>query len=332
MAQDSFGYSFIIPAYNDAAGLERHFSYFASCRARVQLVIVDDCSQDHTEAAVAAAELPDNVRITYHRMAQNSGPAAARNFGITLAEEDRVMFLDADDLLAPCFFDVMALAPLGGGTDFVLFKYHLSRDPDQRFTYEMHQVDRAFFSRRPETSFPVQRFRVQDRCGAMGTVNFPWNKLYRRDFLLEAEIRFPDLRMHEDITPHWQSFLRCRQFGVLYWAPPLITHWEIPGRGRATHYVGEERMPVFEELANVESELLAHSNGWQLQPVFTAFCNDLFSWMSGDLCESGNDEAKAWGRKYAAAAEQFRTRGEADSSPEAAAEAGPGAELSKEAE
>ncbi|UWQ81926.1 glycosyltransferase family 2 protein (plasmid) [Leisingera sp. S132] len=312
MAQDPFGYSFIIPAYNDAAGLQRHFAYFAACGARVQLVIVDDCSQDGTEAAVAAAELPENIRITYRRMAENGGPAAARNLGITLAGEERVMFLDADDLLAPCFFDVMRLAPLGGETDFVLFKYHLSRDAGQRFSYDMHPVDRRFFSRRPEASFPLQRFRLQDRPEAMATVNFPWNKLYSRGFLQRADIRFPDLRMHEDITPHWQSFLRCRQFGVLDWAPPLITHWEVPQGGRATQYVGEKRMDVFAELANVEAELLTHAGAGRLLPVFAGFCEDLFTWMRGRLCDGGGAGAERWRRKYAAAAAAFWAASEAE--------------------
>lgn len=305
MAQNTFGYSFIIPAYNDAVGLARHFEYFAACSDRVQLVIIDDCSADETETVVAGADLPDNIRITYRRMEQNGGPAAARNLGITLAEEDRVMFLDADDLLAPCFFDVMALAPLGGETDFVLFKYHLSQDPDQRFSYDMHLVDRTFFSAQPKFDFPVQRFRLQDRPDAIGTVNFPWNKLYSRKFLVDAKISFPNLRMHEDITPHWQSFLRCRQFGVLYWAPPLITHWEVPESDRATQYVGEKRMGAFSELANVEAEVLAHSQAEYVLPVFSGFCKDLFSWMSGRLCEGGDADAQAWRVQYAEAAENF---------------------------
>ncbi|KIC22127.1 glycosyltransferase family A protein, partial [Leisingera sp. ANG-Vp] len=267
---------------------------------------------DGTEAAVAAADLPANIRITYHRMAQNGGPAAARNHGITLAEEERVMFLDADDLLAPCFFDVMRLAPLGGETGFVMFKYHLSRKPEQRFSYDMHPVDRRFFSRAPEACFPVQRFRLQDRPEAMATVNFPWNKLYDRAFLLEARISFPDLRMHEDITPHWQSFLRCRMFGVLDWAPPLITHWEVPEGGRATQYVGEKRMDVFAELANVEAELLTHAGAGRLLPVFADFCDDLFTWMSGGLCDGGDAEAERWRRKYAAAAAAFWAASEAE--------------------
>jgi len=301
----SRSYSFVIPAYNDRAGIARHLDYFRTVREPVQLVIVDDCSEDDTADLVAAAEMPDHVEIRYHRQAENGGPAAARNTGLDLATRDYLLFLDADDLLAPCFFDVMRLAPFGPGVDFVMFKHHLSTRADERFTYDMHQVDRAFFSRQSHSPFPLQQFRLQDRPGALATVNFPWNKLYRRDFLLRAGIAFPDLRMHEDITPHWQSFLRCETFGVLYWAPPLLTHYEIPQGTRATQYVGEKRMGVFAELARIETELLAHPDADLLQPVFVEFCGHLFHWMTGPLCSAGDAESRLWRGRYKAAVAAF---------------------------
>lgn len=299
------GYSFIIPAYDDAPGLARHFDYFATCPAPVQLVVVDDCSGDGTADLVAAAALPGNVELTYHRQPENRGPAAARNAGLELATRDRVMFLDADDLLAPCFFDVMSLAPFGPEVDFVMFKHHLSTRATTRFTYDMHGVDRAFFSRDPTADFPVQQFRLKDRPDVLATVNFPWNKLYRRTFLQEAGIVFPDLRMHEDITPHWQSFLRCRGFGLLYWAPPLLTHYEIPQADRATQYVGERRMGVFSELARVELELLAHPDADRLQPVFAEFCAQLFGWMTNGLCRGDDPETRLWRLRYQEGIEAF---------------------------
>lgn len=301
----SRSYSFIIPAYNDRDGIKRHLEYFGAVREPVQLVIVDDCSEDDTADLVAAAEMPDHVEITYHRQAENGGPAAARNAGLELATRDYAMFLDADDLLAPCFFDVMRLAPFGPGVDFVMFKHHLSTRAEERFTYDMHPVDRAFFSRNPDSPFPMQQFRLRDRPGVLATVNFPWNKLYRRDFLLQAGIVFPDLRMHEDITPHWQSFLRSGGFGVLYWAPPLITHYEIPQGDRATQYVGEKRMGVFGELARIEDELLAHPDAELLQPVFAGFCDNLFGWMTGGLCSAGDAEARLWRTRYQEAVDAF---------------------------
>lgn len=301
----SHSYSIILPAYNDATGLARHFAYFAARPEQIQLIVVDDCSTDDTQAVVEAAALPDNITLTYHRMAQNGGPAPARNKGLTLAENDLVLFLDADDILAPSFFDYMRLAPFGEDVDFVMFKYHLSPSAETPLTYVMHKIDRAFFSARPTSDFPMPIFRFEDRPKAAATVNFPWNKLYRRQFLLEADILFPDLRMHEDIAPNWHSFLRCKRFGILYWAPPLITHFEAAGSARATNYVGEKRMPAFDELTRIEKELMDHPRFGKLQPAFADFCEDLFTWMENGLCTQGGPGSGEWSARYRNAAETF---------------------------
>lgn len=306
MAQDLYGYSFIIPSYNDAEGLQTHFNFFSTVAQRVQLVIVDDASKDDTPEVVAQAQMPDNIRITYHRMAENTGPAQARNTGIRLAEEERVMFLDADDLLTPNFFAVMADAPLGGEVDFVLFKYHLSPSRNQRFTYRMHQVDAGVFSGFTHSTFPGKILRLSEAPQMAATVNFPWNKIYQRRFLLEADITFPDLRMHEDIAPHWQSFLTCRMFAVMDWAPPLITHYEIAKAERATQYVGPLRLHVFPELSNVQAKILAHPYADLLTPVFVQFCDSLFEWMTGPLCTGNGPEGSHWRRRYKEAVAQFR--------------------------
>lgn len=298
-------YSIVIPAYNDAEGLRRHLTYFQNVAELVQLVIVDDCSEDHTRETVAATQLPGNIQLTYHRQAVNGGPAMARNTGIDLATRDYLLFLDADDLLADSFFDYMRMAPLENGADFVLFKYHLAGSLDERYSYEMHRPDRSFFSGWP-ADYPIALFSPAERVSALSTVNFPWNKCYRRTFLLEAGIRFPDIRMHEDITPHWQSFLRCEKFGVMYWAPPLLTHFELRAGGRATDYIGEKRLGVFEELSSLRAELAAHPQASELEKVFETFCADLFTWMTSDLCSGSDAESRHWAGRYRDAIASFR--------------------------
>lgn len=302
------GYSFVIPAYNDAEGLQRHFQYFAQCHDRVQLVIVDDCSLDETQDVVAAANLPGNVRVTYHRMEQNSGPGVARNTGLDLAEEDWLLFLDADDVLAPLFFDVVNCLPDDPIFDFAMFKHHLSFSRGARFTYNMHAVDRAFFSSRLKTEFPYDLCKLHDCPGVLATVNFPWNKLYRREFLLRAQIRFPDLRMHEDVSPHWSSFLRCDRFAVLGWAPPLLTHFEIPSSDRATQYVGEKRLAIFSELERVEKEIGKHTRAKALEGVFSGFCDDIFTWLTGGLCDQGGQDGEIWRPRYQEAIVDYRAK------------------------
>jgi glycosyltransferase involved in cell wall biosynthesis len=85
--------SVIIPAYNaarflpDAVASVRRQSY-----APLEILIVDDGSQDN--CARVAAESGEGVR--YVRQEQ-SGPAAARNRGLELAQGEFIGFLDADD-------------------------------------------------------------------------------------------------------------------------------------------------------------------------------------------------------------------------------------------
>ncbi len=299
-------YSFVIPAYNDAAGLKTHLDYFSACSENVQLVIVDDCSSDETPTLVKSAQMPANITITYHRQPQNSGPALARNIGRDLATGDYVMFLDADDVLADCFFDYIRVAPLENGADFALFKYHLARKPEARYSYEMHQVDAAFFTRVEHAPFPMGTVTLEEMPSALNTVNFPWNKIYRREFLQRADIRFPDLRMHEDIPPHWHSFLRAERFCVLGWTPPLITHYEIEQGSRATNYIGARRLGVFPLLRDLHQELNQHSSAEILLPEFEAFCDDMFTWMIDTLCAGKDEKSRDWRKKYADEIEAFQ--------------------------
>lgn len=294
-------YSLVIPAYNDATGLARTLGFFETCTTPVQIVVVDDCSTDDTTQVVETAQLPASVTLTYHRQTINQGPGAARNLGIQLATAERLLFLDADDVLSPAIFDILDQVSLT--QDFVLFKYHLSTHPDQLHSYNMHPTDRRFFSNLPAGYFPVESLRLQDAPQAAATVNFPWNKLYRRAFLLENDIRFPDQRMHEDILFHWQCFLRCTHFGALNWAPPLLTHFELPASGRATQYVGEKRLEAVDLLISVEEELLAHSKAATLEPVFAGFCDNLFNWMITELTQ--DEQGNSWTAQYSAAADTF---------------------------
>ena len=299
-------YSFVIPAYNDEAGIRRHLEYFFSRPETIQLVIVDDCSTDKTGEVIKKAKPPANVTLTYHRQPKNAGPARARNEGLELATNDYVMFLDADDVLAGCFFDYIALSPLENGADFVLFKYHLARTPDELYTYEMHQVDNAAFTRVEQANFPVGTHTLAEFPQVLNTVNFPWNKVYRRDFLKSAKIHFPDLRMHEDIPPHWDSFLRCERFGLLSWAPPLLTHFEFDEGHRATNYIGEQRLGIFPELQALFREIRTHPQADLVVLEFKSFCQGMFTWMIETLCAGKDEHSEEWRDKYQTEIDSFQ--------------------------
>jgi glycosyltransferase involved in cell wall biosynthesis len=89
--------STIIPVYNGERYVaEAIASVLAQSYATVEVLVVDDGSQDHTRQVVQAITDP---RVRYLHQS-NQGAALARNLGIATAQGDFFAFLDADDLWA----------------------------------------------------------------------------------------------------------------------------------------------------------------------------------------------------------------------------------------
>ena len=90
--------SVIVPCYNAARWLPATLeSAVSQTWPRVEIVVVDDGSSDDS-VSIARSFESRGVRV---ESIPNSGAAAARNHGISLAHGDYFQFLDADDLLAP---------------------------------------------------------------------------------------------------------------------------------------------------------------------------------------------------------------------------------------
>lgn len=87
--------SIILPTFNRAHCLARAVeSVLRQTYADFELIIVDDCSADDTDAYLATITDP-RVRIERHPV--NKGGAAARNTGIAVARAPIIAFQDSDD-------------------------------------------------------------------------------------------------------------------------------------------------------------------------------------------------------------------------------------------
>lgn len=96
----SFSVSIIIPAHNAAETLaETIASLLGQTTPDWEAIIVDDGSRDETGAIAAQFAAQDN-RIRVISQAQ-TGVSAARNAGARSAQANWLMFLDADDWIAP---------------------------------------------------------------------------------------------------------------------------------------------------------------------------------------------------------------------------------------
>ena len=100
--------SFVIPCFNHGAWIAQAVgSCLAQRSARVEVIVVDDGSNDgKTPAACDALEGP-SVRVMHQA---NTGLPAARNAGAAQARGGRLAFLDADDWVEPQFVSRLAEA------------------------------------------------------------------------------------------------------------------------------------------------------------------------------------------------------------------------------
>ena len=92
--------SIIMPSYNTAKFIsETITSVLAQTYTNWELIIVDDCSTDDTDAVIRPYLADDRIR--YIKNEKNSGAAVSRNRALREAKGKWIAFLDSDDLWLP---------------------------------------------------------------------------------------------------------------------------------------------------------------------------------------------------------------------------------------
>ena len=198
--------SVVLPVRNG----ERHLgdtlrSVRANLRPDVEVVVVDDGSDDATPEIIAAARpmLP-GLRVITHDRAH--GLADARNAGLAAAEGRSVTFLDGDDWLAPGYLPRLVDAIDSLRCDFVRVD-HVQVEGRRRTTHWAPQGLRNTVLDPREGILPAHRRSMVD-------YPFAWAGVYRRS--LGDVLRFPSgLHTAEDRPWIWRLHREARTFAVV---------------------------------------------------------------------------------------------------------------------
>lgn len=178
--------SIIIPVYK-VQGFVRECleSIFASSHSHLEVIAVDDCSPDNS-AAILAEYAATEPRLHVVQAPQNLGSGEARNLGFDRAVGEYVWFVDADDLVTPGSVEAVTSA---------LEAYDPQQRPDVLF-FDYERVDElgnAVASDLPgllAQSRPPEVFAFSDWPAAARYTHTIWNKVVRRQFLIDIGIRF----------------------------------------------------------------------------------------------------------------------------------------------
>ena len=170
--------SLIIPFY----GVEKYIrkcleSVFSQdlSESEYEVVCVNDCSPDNSESIVR--EFQDNHRnlhLVRHEVNKKLG--AARNTGLQHAEGEYVWFIDSDDYIKPnCLKEILQYCE----SENLDILHWAIQDNANKWILQMEES--------------MVHSGIDDLLSGSRDMTFPWNRVYKRSFLINNNLWFNDL-------------------------------------------------------------------------------------------------------------------------------------------
>lgn len=182
-----FKVSVIVPVYNTEKYLRECLNSLAEQTLDgIEIVMVNDGSKDKSITIMEefVKRYPDRFVLLNK---QNGGQATARNKGIRECHGKYIGFVDSDDKVHPDMFREMYETAVSGDYDYVECHYHYVKEGKNGELKEL------------STRGNIREYKGKRDMFINPQVS-PWNKLYKRELIIEAGIEFPEGVIYEDTS------------------------------------------------------------------------------------------------------------------------------------
>lgn len=269
--------SIIVPVYNMAADGKLNFCLDSLINQTVtdyEIIAVDDCSTDNSLDILREYEknYPDKFRAIHSPVNKRQG--GAKNIGIREAKGEWIGFIDSDDWIVPEFYERLLTRAEETGADIVGCDYSLV----DHHTYEVGIVEHNHLADQSGVLDHEKRRRLILDPGSL-VIN-----IYKRQFILENELFFPENIFYEDNAVGKSYMILNKHFE--YIDEPLYFYYQ---HGNSTvHTISERRCQDRVDAAKImidQAKKFGYYDEFysELEYSFTLlhYINTLFTYMVG---------------------------------------------------
>lgn len=236
--------SVIIPVYNVEEYLNQCLnSVIRQTLQDIEIICVDDGSTDHSLEILKSYERSDpriKVITVNHKSA-----GVARNIGLEHATGQFVHFLDSDDWIEADLYEQSYQAAKNHQADVCMFHYN----EFDNVTGATNMV-KLFGLSRVSQGKEVTNLEEATSFFLYNAV-VPWNKLYKKDFLIENKIYFDDLVCANDRAFYFRVIKKAKRIFLLNQA---FVNYRINNKNSL---VGEARLKNFSCHFEASNHILA---------------------------------------------------------------------------
>ncbi len=260
--------SVIIPIYN----VEQ---YLVECIESVQMqslkdieiILIDDGSLDSCpKLCDIYKENDDRIRVIHK---QNGGLSSARNTGLNVAQGKYIFFLDSDDWLEKDTLKLLYNQAELDKSEITVCNINLCKD-------SKHKNPRPYwpFFKSGKVSFEeIIPYFLIEPC-------WVWNKLYRKDFLKNNNLKFIEGIVYEDVPFFVNSFLIAKHISVI---PNYLYNYRTLREDKITTKPSLKHLDIVRVRKEIEHVLENNDVSKQIKKNFYKWTLFNYAWMYDHL-------------------------------------------------
>lgn len=228
--------SVIVPVYNVEKYLAKCLDSLVSQTIQdLEIIVINDGS---TDSSYNIMELyADKYTCIHIYNQENMGISYTRNKGIELAQGTYISFIDSDDYVREDMFERLYEKAHEEQLDLTVCDFYEVYEKEQRQeVYKLPSFESCALKDMPSLLFDINAS--------------PWNKLYRRDFIMEQQLRFPSDVKYEDTYVLLNAFLKAKNIGKV--DQPLLYY--IIHEGSETTVMDRRVFDIFKVLKMINED------------------------------------------------------------------------------